>query len=266
MYDKYNRKINYLRISITDRCNLRCRYCMPEEGVPLLRHGDILSLEEIAEIARVATTFGINKVRITGGEPLVRKGVINLVHLLRKIPEILDLSLTTNGILLREFAQPLAKAGLNRVNISLDTLDPFEYNRITRGGELEKVMQGIDAAVEAGLLPVKINCVVKESPFEENALQVSAFCREKGLQVRFITRMDLKKGKFSIVHGGTGGDCENCNRLRLTANGYIKPCLFNDMGFNVRILGAKNAISEAVNGKPQCGTQNTNGNFYNIGG
>lgn len=266
MYDQYNRKINYLRISVTDRCNLRCRYCMPEEGVPMLRHEDILSLEEIAEVASVATKFGIDKIRVTGGEPLVRKGMVNLIKLLSNLPVVKDLSITTNGILLKAFAQPLAEAGLHRVNISLDTLNSEKYKFITRGGDISKVLEGIKAAQDAGLNPVKINCVVHQSMEEEDAQQVNNFCSKNNLEVRFITKMDLEKGYFSVVHGGTGGNCEICNRLRLTANGKLKPCLFNDLEFDVRKLGIENALIQAVEAKPRCGTLNHNGHFYNIGG
>lgn len=266
MLDHYKRNIHYLRISVTDRCNLRCRYCMPEEGVEMLDHQDILSFEEIVEIVNAAVSLGVNKVRITGGEPLVRKGVVDLVRMLSAIKGIDDLSMTSNGILLTTYAVALKEAGLQRVNISLDTIDPERYAFLTRGGDLSKALKGIEAAREAGLMPIKINCVVKESSDEEDAMAVAAYCKQNGLEVRFIQQMVLKSGKFAVVDGGTGGDCANCNRLRLTANGMIKPCLFNNVGYDVRVLGVEEALRQAVLNKPESGTINTSGSFYNIGG
>ncbi|MCA1756751.1 MAG: GTP 3',8-cyclase MoaA [Bacteroidales bacterium] len=266
MYDLYSRRINYLRISVTDRCNLRCRYCMPEEGVKLISHTEILSFEEITEFVRVAVSMGIDKVRLTGGEPLVRKGITGLVSMISSIEGIRDLSMTTNGILLKKYARELAAAGLRRVNISLDTLDPAKYHYITRGGNLRDVLEGIDAAVDAGLTPVKINCVVKVSSGEQDAVAVERYGREKGLDVRFIRQMDLEGGEFSIVEGGEGGNCAACNRLRLTSNGRVRPCLFNDIEYDVRELGAGKALKLAVDNKPACGSSNITGRFYNIGG
>lgn len=266
MLDSYNRPINYLRISVTDRCNLRCSYCMPEEGIQLTKHSEILSFEEIAEIVSIAATMGIDKVRITGGEPLVRKGIVDLVGTLSKIKGIDDLSMTTNGQLLETYALPLKEAGLQRVNISLDCVDPECYHDITRGGELARVFEGIIAAREAGLNPIKVNCVIHHTPDELQAQKVAAYCKENGLQIRYIRRMDLAKGEFYKVHGGSGGDCARCNRLRLTANGMIKPCLFNDLEYNVRELGVKNALHLALKNKPVCGTFTSNRAFYNIGG
>jgi len=266
MLDSYNRIISYLRISVTDRCNLRCRYCMPEDGIQLLKHEDILSFDEIVEVVRQGVVLGITKIRLTGGEPLVRKGIVGLVSMIAKVPGIEDLAMTTNGQLLAEFAQPLAEAGLMRVNISLDTVDPEKYNRITRGGDLSKVISGIEAAKQAGLVPVKINCVIANSPDEPDAVGVSDFAKENGCEVRFIYQMNLKEGSFSVVEGGDGGDCDRCNRLRLTANGKVKPCLFGEEEYDVRELGIEKAIQLAVVNKPACGTKNHRNDFYNIGG
>ncbi len=266
MLDRFNRNINYLRISITDRCNLRCTYCMPEEGVVPLNHEDILRYVEIVEVVKAAVDRGINKVRITGGEPLVRKGAVGLVEMLASIPEILDLSMTTNGVLLEKYATELKSAGLHRVNVSLDTLNPDRYRRITRSGDISQVLAGIDAAVAAGLSPVKINCVIRNSPDEPDAKSVGEYAKSKGLEVRYIPEMDLDKGFFGQVIGGEGGDCANCNRLRLTSNGLIKPCLFSDSGFSVREVGPGKAIEMALGNKPACGTINTTSEFYNLGG
>ncbi len=266
MFDNYKRTIDYLRVSVTDRCNLRCEYCMPEEGVPLLSHSDILSFEEIVEVVKTAVDMGIRKVRLTGGEPLVRKGLPTLVGMLAAIDGIEDLALTTNGQLLETFAQPLKEAGLHRVNVSLDTIDADLYRRLTRGGEIKPVIRGLMAAMRAGLSPIKLNCVVQESSGEEEAQAVQFFAVQLGLEVRFIRKMDLMAGHFSVVEGGSGGDCPRCNRLRLTANGSIRPCLFSNLEYNVRSLGAKEAIEQALRHKPEKGRHNDTGTFYNIGG
>lgn len=266
MLDRFNRTINYLRISVTDRCNLRCRYCMPEEGITPLRHEDILSYDEITDFTRVAVGMGINKVRITGGEPLVRKSISSLIGKLSSLEGITDLSMTTNGTLLDKYAADLAMAGLMRVNVSLDTTDAEKFSYITRGGNIDDVFRGIEAALKAGLTPVKVNCVIKSTPEEKDAAQVAEYCIKMGVEVRFIRQMDLANGVFSVVHGGSGGNCAKCNRLRLTSNGILKPCLFNDIGFNIRSLGAENAIRMALDSKPEYGTVNTGNEFYNIGG
>lgn len=266
MYDRFNRHINYLRISVTDRCNLRCRYCMPEDGIRLMDHQDILSFEEITEVVRVAVSLGIDKFRITGGEPLVRKDIVALVSQMASVSGVKDLSITTNGILLEELAQPLKDAGLRRVNISLDTLSPLKFSDITRGGDIQKVLSGIQAAKAAGLEPVKINCVVFRSSNEADALEVKEYGRMNNLQVRFIRQMNLESGEFSVVEGGEGGNCSRCNRLRLTASGMVKPCLFDEQEFSVRELGAEKALLSALNSKPLNGCFNSKGSFYNIGG
>ena len=266
MYDRYNRHINYLRISVTDRCNLRCKYCMPEEGVTLMNHCDILSFEEITEVVKVAVTLGIDKFRITGGEPLVRKDIVTLISKIASVDGIKDLSMTTNGMLLDELALPLKEAGLKRVNISLDTTNRDKFKSITRGGDISSVLRGIEAAKRAGLKPIKINCVVFKSSEEDDAQEVKEFCRINNLQVRFIHQMNLETGEFSVVEGGEGGNCQICNRLRLTANGMVKPCLFDESEFSVRELGAQKALLTALNIKPLNGCLNTKGSFYNIGG
>jgi cyclic pyranopterin phosphate synthase len=265
MFDRFNRSINYLRISVTDRCNLRCTYCMPEDGIRLLDHSDILSFEEITDFARLALANGITKVRLTGGEPLVRKGIVELVKMLSKIDGLEDLSMTTNGVLLAKYAFDLKKAGLNRINISLDTVNPDYYCQITRNGELYQVMEGIEAAQKAGLEPIKINCVLLGQPNDETQ-KLKQFCLDRNLSLRFIHQMNLKTGEFSTVEGGEGGNCSKCNRVRLLANGDIKPCLFSDMAYNIRKLGHQEALNLALGHKPKSGTYNQSGEFYNIGG
>ena len=266
MHDRYNRNIHYLRISVTDRCNLRCRYCMPRDGVALLRHEDILSFGEIFSIANVAVDNGVDKIRITGGEPLTRKDISVLIERLSRIDGLKDISMTTNGILLKKHAKSLKNSGLNRVNVSVDTLDPEKYREITCGGDLKDVLQGVDAAEEAGLSPIKINCVVRKTSREPDAVRVKAFCEGRGFQVRFIHEMSLENGKYAVVEGGTGGDCKVCNKLRLSSDGNLRPCLFSDLSYNVRTLGAEEAFRMAVEAKPECGTRSLRNSFHSIGG
>jgi cyclic pyranopterin phosphate synthase len=266
MQDRFGRIISYLRVSVTDRCNLRCRYCMPEGGVALLGHDDILSLEEIAGVVKAAAGMGITKVRLTGGEPLVRRGIVDLVEMIASVDGITDFGLTTNGILLADYADELAAAGLGRINVSIDTMDAMRYEKMTRGGDIGRVIDGIDAAERAGLLPIKINCVVGEFSTDEDVASVKAFGSERGFEVRTIRMMDFKSGSFSVVDGGSGGDCANCNRLRLSSEGGIRPCLFSDKSFSVRKLGIKKALREAVLLKPECGGPCEHDWMHGIGG
>jgi GTP 3',8-cyclase len=266
MIDPHGRDISYLRVSVTDRCNLRCRYCMPESGVRLLRHEEILSFEEIAEVVGAAVDMGVRRVRLTGGEPLTRRGIVDLVGMIAEIDGIDDLSMTTNAALLAEFAPALAAAGLRRVNISLDTLDEQRFAELTRGGDLAEVLAGIDAAEAAGLTPIKLNCVVGELTASGDAEAVQAFGRARGFEVRLIRHMYFETGEFTVVDGGTGGDCPRCNRLRLSSDGHIRPCLFSDVSFNVRQLGPAEALQQAVEGKPAAGGPCQHNWMHGIGG
>ncbi len=283
--DAYQRPISYLRISVTDRCNLRCLYCMPEDGVPWRPHEEILRYEEFETIVRAAAALGISKVRLTGGEPLVRLGIDDLVRKLARIPGIDDLAMTTNGILLSRYAEALADAGLDRVNISLDTLDPARFRRITRRGELSDVLTGIEAARRAGLRPIKINTVVIRGLNDDEVVELAAKSLEaEWWNIRFIelmpvgddaameraweeqvvtaheirTRIEaplgpLEPAKMRAGNGparyyrlpgapGTLGFitpisehfCEQCNRLRLTADGQLRPCLLSDQEVDLR--------------------------------
>jgi len=238
---------------------------MPEEGIHLLKKDEILSIEEIAEVVKVGAELGIEKIRLTGGEPLVRKGIVDLVAMINQIKGIKEITMTTNGILLPKYADILKKAGLKRVNISLDSMSPEQYKKITRRGNLENVVAGIRAANAAGLTPVKIN-VVKLSNDNQDLKAIKEFAAAEGAQVRFITQMDLRTGEFEQVEGGDGGNCVICNRLRLTANGMLKPCLFSNHEFSVKEYGIEGAFLKALNAKPQKGAVNQIGSFYNIGG
>ncbi|MCK5077100.1 MAG: radical SAM protein [Calditrichia bacterium] len=266
MLDKFNREINYLRISVTDRCNLRCTYCMPEEGISLINHKDILTFEEIYEVTKEAVNLGVTKVRLTGGEPLVRHGIIDLVAMIGKINGIKDFAMTTNGALLEKYAGQLKEAGLQRVNISLDTIDPERYHNLTRTGNIDDVFRGIEAAKKAGLTPIKINTVIEKSPDEQDARQVAEYVKKNNLQIRYIRKMDLRKGEFWQVVGGEGGNCSTCNRLRLSSSGDLKPCLFSDLGFNIKELGIKEALLQAIGKKPESGHVSTTTTFYGLGG
>lgn len=304
MKDSHGRTIDYLRISLTDRCNLRCIYCMPEEGVRALAHEDILSLEEIERLVRIAAEMGITRVRLTGGEPLVRKGVVDLVRALKATPGIESVALTTNGIMLPRMAEELKAAGLSRVNISLDTLDPEQYAAITRRGSFDEAMAGIESAIEAGFSPVKVNAVVVKA-LNQDVLSFARMSIDRPLHVRFIEYMPVGEsagacgcgwGKQDVIPSeelratideqaraagigplrpaskhrpagwgparyfefenarGTVGFisplsrhfCSECNRLRLTADGKIRPCLFSDNEFDVRGVLRSGADDDAV--------------------
>lgn len=193
MIDQYGRKIDYMRISVTDRCNLRCRYCMPAEGITCVDHGDILTYEEIAAVAEAAAGLGIQKIKITGGEPLVRKGIVDLVRMIKNIPGIQEITMTTNGVLLKSMADDFKNAGLDAVNISLDTLDRDKFKKLTRFDKFEEVLNGIRAAKESGI-KTKLNCVpIKD--FNEDEIITIASLANQGIQVRFIEMMPMGLGK-----------------------------------------------------------------------
>ncbi len=279
--DAYERPIQYLRVSVTDRCNLRCVYCMPEEGIPQLTHDDILRYEEIARIVRLAVEMGFVHVRLTGGEPLARKGIVGLVAALASIPGLDDLSMTTNGMLLARYAEPLARAGLRRVNISLDTLRPERFQRITRWGRLEDVLEGRRAALKAGLSPVKVNTVVVRGLNDDEVVDLARLTLEPDWHIRFIevmplgagthwsgdgvvpsaeirARVEAALGPLTPVQGEAGAGparyyqlsgakgtlgfispvtehfCQGCNRLRLTSDGRLLPCLLSDLSIDLR--------------------------------
>ena len=200
MFDQYERNINYLRVSITDRCNLRCAYCMPKEGLSRIGHDDILRYEEIHRIIRVAAGLGITKVRITGGEPLVRRGVVEFIASLHAIPELKDVGLTTNGILLDACAENLFAAGIRRINISLDSLDAEKYARITRGGDIQAVLRGIRKVRETGFSPIKINIVAIKGFNDDEILNFARLTLENPYQIRFIELMPL--GHAGIENNG----------------------------------------------------------------
>ena len=304
--DDFGRAIHYLRVSVTDRCNLRCVYCMPAEGIEKRPHDTILRYEELAYIVRAAAELGIGKVRLTGGEPLARLGLPEFVRMVAAIPGIDDLSLTTNGTLLARYARALADAGLRRVNVSLDSLRADRFAQITRCGRLDDVWAGIAAAQAAGLAPIKLNMVVIRGLNDDEVGDFARRTRTEGWHVRFIelmpiganvswasdgsvplaeirARIEAEAGPLSPVHGPTGNGparyyqlpgaagtigfigalsehfCHTCNRLRLTADGRLRPCLMSDEEIDLRTplrAGAdletiKTLLAQAIQRKPQ---------------
>jgi len=219
----------------------------------MFRRGALLSFKEIVALTRQAVRFGIDKVCLTGGEPLVRWGIVRLAAMLSEIPGLRDFSMTSNGILLAGFARDLHRAGLRRLNISLDSLDPKRFRDLSGGGEIRKVLAGIDAAVAAGLENIRLDCAVEFSPDETDARQVAGFGRERGIEVRFIRRMDLRQGRFWPVYGGDGGHCHRCDHLRVSCDGRVFPCLFDDQSFSIRRYGIDGALRLAVGHKPATG-------------
>ena len=289
MIDAHGRKINYLRLSVTDRCNFRCRYCMPADGIPLLPHGDILTYEELFVIARTAVSLGIEKIRVTGGEPLVRKGILGFLSRLSGIPGLRQRVLTTNGLLLEETAEPLKNAGVQRLNISIDSLDPQNFLRITRGGDVTRVLAGIAAAERAGF-PIKLNMVVMRGVNDSEVVDFAALTLEKAYTVRFIEFMPLRgeegawrslgvagreileriakrypfdpldrgelagpardyrirgaAGTIGVITPITGHFCDGCNRIRVTASGMARGCLFSESETDLKPILRGNDPSE----------------------
>lgn len=289
LVDTFGRVHRDLRISVTDRCNFRCTYCMPEEGLDWLAREDLLSFEEIERIARVLVNhFGVDSIRLTGGEPLVRAHLSVLVEKLSKLDT--DLAITTNGATLRAHAQKLADAGLRRINISLDSLHRDRFEELTRRDELDRVLDGIDAAVEAGLDPVKINAVVMRGINDDEVVDFATFGRERGVSVRFIEWMPLDAdegwtnekvvtqaeiverisavyplepvqrgtepaqsfryldggGTIGVIASVTQAFCGNCDRIRLTAEGQFRNCLFAVDEFDLRALLRSGASDDVI--------------------
>lgn len=279
LVDAYGRVHTYLRIAITDRCNMRCVYCMPEEGLPWRPREEILSLEELARVARACASVGVRKVRLTGGEPTLRRGIEQLVSWLAETPGIDTVALTTNGVLLGEMAQPLRDAGLTHLNVSLDTLQPERFARIGRREFFPKVLAGIDAALAAGFPSLKLNVVVLAGMNDDELLDFVEFARERPVNIRFIEEMPMPgnaweswgrfpaqemkdrieqrytlvpdagadpktvaadyridgiRGKISFITPLSDAFCARCSRLRLTADGSIKSCLFHPAEVNLR--------------------------------
>ena len=329
--DSFGRKITYFRVSITDRCNYRCIYCQSEKQFEFIPHQEILRYEEIVEIVEEAVKLGITKVRITGGEPLAREGITDFIRRLREINKLEDISLTTNGFFLPEYAKKLKDAGLTRVNISLDSLQERKYNRITRGGSLEKALKGIDSALKADLLPIKINTVLIRGINDDEVEDFVRLTLERPLSIRFIELMpsgeeskdnyrdefisvlkikeslaekysfrpaDINSGNgpanYYKIKGAKGTIgfitalsqhfCSSCNRIRLTSNGKLRPCLFSNKeidikkairgtdkdSYNAAVIRKKiiqDKLMEAIKLKPKghkLGIKNQNNYFFKM--
>ena len=278
--DGFNRTIDYLRVSVTDRCNLRCVYCMPEEGLPWIAKHDILSFEEIVAVVEAAASVGVRSIRLTGGEPLVRRDLDRLVAQIAAVPGIEDIALSTNALLLEAQLEGLVAAGLRRVNISLDTLREDRFFAIARRPGLARVLGGIDAAIAAGLAPIKLNCVVMRGQNDDEIADFAALTKARAVFVRFIEVMPVEEnlglqrdtyvasdeilervrsiGEIVPVAGPGGNGparyfafpgapgavgvisplshdyCEKCNRVRLTADGRLRLCLFGDQHLDLR--------------------------------
>ena len=298
MKDRYGRKIEYMRVSITDRCNLRCKYCMPD-GCDKVSHNDILSYEDMERICTAASRIGITKFKVTGGEPLVRVGCPDFVKRLKDIPGTEQVTLTTNGVELERYMDDLVAAGLDAVNISLDTMDPDRFRYITGGGSLERTMSGIDAAVKSGIR-TKINCLIQKDFNEDETDRFAELAFGKGIDVRFIEMMPIgagnpdlgvanrqilmklrtrwpelepdesvhgngpavyfrhpeKSGSIGFISAMHGVFCSSCNRIRLTAQGLIKPCLCYEDSVDLKpvlsgtIEEIQEKLTEAVLMKP----------------
>lgn len=277
MIDGYGREIDYLRLSVTDRCNLRCKYCMPDKGVNMFDHSYILTFEEIGRICRVFGRLGIRRIKVTGGEPLVRRGLMDLIFLLKNTPGIQEVTLTSNGVLLNHYIRELTAAGLNGINISLDTLNRKSFKSITGADLLEQVLEGIDNATRSGI-PVKINCVPIVGFNDSELVAIAKLAEKKVEAVRFIELMPIGlgkkfdgmvaediikllesafgemnnfsgtmgngpasymtvpgfKGKIGFISAVSNHFCGECNRIRLTSDGYLKLCLASDDGIDLR--------------------------------
>lgn len=295
MIDNFNRQINYLRVSVTELCNLRCRYCMPEEGVPKRDHDEMMTAEETLMAIQAAVDLGINKIRITGGEPLVKRGIVKLCKAVADMPGIEEVCITTNGILLTKYAAELKEAGVDRLNISLDTLDPEKFHYITRIGDLDDVLKGLKAAKDAGFENTKINCVLMGGFNDDEIEAFVDLTREEPIEVRFIELMPigggidfdkqqfvsceevLKRvpelvsikqedgvarlyqipgapGRVGLIRPISCEFCEGCNKIRLTADGKIKPCLHSSQEVPLKGLAGeemKAALEKAILEKPQ---------------
>ncbi len=315
MQDRFSRPITYLRLSVTDRCNYRCAYCMPAEGVDKLAHTEVCSFEELTEMTAAAVACGIRKVRVTGGEPLVRKDVPTLCRAIRAIDGVEELCLTTNGSLLSVYAAALKDAGVDRLNVSLDTLDPERYAGITRGGVLQQVFDGMEAAVRAGFPYPKLNVVLMGGVNDDQIASFLALTRDKPVEVRFLELMPVgqcaawDKNRFLSTdavlerfpalapvsdagtarlyrlpgHAGTVGlisplshrFCNTCDRIRITADGRLKPCLHSDREIPLRGFHGEELVQRVAQGiaeKPAChdlihaGESATHRNMNAIGG
>lgn len=267
LIDNFGRVIDYLRISVTDKCNFRCEYCMPPEGIPLQSHNDMLSYESIALITSHAAKLNIKKIRITGGEPLVKRNIVNLVKMIKDSGDFEEINMTTNGALLDiNTAKALKKNGLTRINISLDTINKNHFKKITRTGNLENVLHGIDNAIEADLAPIKINMVVFNNTTKNEITEMENFCKIKGITLQTIKHFSLGMRHDNKTIFDRPKPCTSCNRLRLTADGYLKSCLFSNNENKIDLKNIEQSFLRAVEMKPKSGSHCHNRSMSQIGG
>ncbi len=266
MFDSYGRQIDYLRISLTEQCNLRCSYCMPVDGAKPRSALMPLSFDEIVSVIVAAAGLGITKVRLTGGEPLMRPGVVELVRLIASVPGILTVAMTTNGVLLGRYAAELKAAGLDVVNVSLDTLDPDRFRHLTRVGRLQEVIDGILSARAAGIERIKVNTVVGPDTPEEQVAAVRSFCDAHGLIHQRIALFSLESNKDDDHDCDRPLRCEDCNRIRLLSTGSLKPCLHSNEEVMLDPHNPGESIRRTVAMKPERGTVCTNRSMVQIGG
>lgn len=293
MRDSFGRDITYLRLSVTDKCNCRCRYCMPAEGVRPMAHADLLSFEELTEVVRAAASLGVTKVRITGGEPLVRRGIVKLCHMVAGVDGVRELAMTTNGTLLAPLAAELHDAGVTHLNLSLDTLRADRYRAITRVGSLEDALAGLAAAREAGFSPLKLNCVLMGGVNDDELPELAGLARMEPIDVRFIELMPMGEcalwprerfvsadlvlkavpelerigqggvaelysapgwaGRVGLIRAVSHRFCASCDRIRVTADGRLKPCLHSAAEIRLRGLHGPELVrvmAEAIAMKP----------------
>lgn len=265
MLDSFDREINYMRISVTDRCNLKCVYCMPEEGIIKKSHNDILRYEQIYDIVKEAVKLGFNKIRITGGEPLVRKYIEELVKMIRSIEDINTIAMTTNGILLNQTVYKLKEAGLDSINVSLDTLDAERYKTITRGGNLFEVIEGIEKAYKLGF-DLKINVVIYDDTSKKELPKLYKYAKSINAKLQTIMFYNINEQKEDTIDYDRPMRCKYCNRIRLLSDGYLLSCLHSDIKVKVDFNDIKGSIMKCINIKPEKGGYSNAKSLSMIGG
>lgn len=265
MLDSFNREINYMRVSVTDKCNLSCIYCMPEDDFERGCANNVLSYEDIFKVVEVASTLGINKIRLTGGEPLVRRDLDKLVEMIRTIDKIKIIAMTTNGVLLTHFAEDLKKAGLDSINISLDSLNPDRYRQMTRGGDIKDVLSGIDIASRLGF-QLKINVVIYDDISKEELPALREYAESVNAKIQTIQYYNLNEDKRDTDLYDRPMKCIYCNKIRLLSDGYLLSCLHSNLKTKVDFNNIRDSIIKCINIKPEKGTYSDTKSLSLIGG
>lgn len=265
MQDRFKREINYLRISLTDKCNLRCRYCVTDNAIPEKSDSEILTIPQIVDVVKACAAKGVTKIRLTGGEPLLRKDLISLIKTIRKINGISEIALTTNATILAPIASDLVNAGLTSINISLDTLNPEKYRYITRNGNINDVMQGIKE-IQQYRIPVKINTVVIKGFNDDELLDIKDFCESHEFKHQTIKAYELHIHKKTTCDYDRPPKCRDCNRIRLLSKGTFKPCLHSNIEIPVDFNNISASIDATIDLKPEMGTVCDTKSIIEIGG